>query len=65
MDKILNGNYTLGDAQWDTGRCAQCGKTLTNEERKQAATNMLVAGFMYWCDECVKAFFKKNERMFR
>jgi DNA-directed RNA polymerase subunit RPC12/RpoP len=65
MDKILNGNYTIGDATWDTGVCETCGKKLTKEEREQAAKNMLITGMMYWCRQCSDDFFKKNERMFK
>jgi hypothetical protein len=64
-DTVLNGNYTIGDAKWDTGKCYQCGKELTLEDRKQACINMLVIGFMYWCRPCADIFFEKNKGMFR
>lgn len=62
---VLRGNYTLGNAEWDTGKCHQCGKELSLEDRKQAAINMLVSGMMYWCKPCTDRFFDENKRIFR
>jgi len=63
--KILNGNYELGTAIWDTCKCENCGKQLTEQEQIQGATNRLVNGMMYWCKECFDKFFERNKRIFR
>lgn len=66
MDRtVLSGNYKIGGTSWDTGICKECNTFLTNDERRQAAINMLIAGMMYWCEPCIKAFFEKNKGIFR